>query len=348
MKTTSVSIKSKEQEYIIFVGNDFISERITDYYKSGAYFIVDKKVANIYKNIIPADPERVYIFQAYEKYKNLFNAEKMLSFLQSKGMLRDGTLVVIGGGITGDIGAFAASTYMRGIKFIQIPTTLLAMVDSSVGGKTAVNLNGIKNSVGTFYQPSEVLIDSNFLNSLTDKEYLSGLAEVIKIACVYDKNLFEYIEENIKSILARKKHVMEHIIFSSLKLKADIVEQDEKEQGIRKLLNFGHTIAHGIESDSNNKIHHGIAVAIGMIYESQYALKHKHTDKETVTKINNLLKMLNYPVSYTPKDKNKMLEAISADKKAGKNGISLAISGKNMEGIIINNIKPKELIDLFP
>ncbi len=348
MKTTSVSITSRETKYSIFVGNDYVEERINYYYKQGAFFIVDSKVASLYRNIIPQDNKRIYLFQSNEKNKTLLSVEKMLVFLKNNSMLRDGIVVVIGGGITGDTGALAASLYMRGVKFVQIPTTLLAMVDSSVGGKTAVNMQGVKNLIGSFYQPEEVLIDSNFLNSLTDREYLNGLVEAVKIACVYDPALFQFIEDNIASILARKKAVMEHIILTSCSLKAKIVEQDEKEQGIRKLLNFGHTVAHGIEMDSGNKIHHGFAVALGMIYESEYALKHKHTDKETYDRIRNLLKKLKYPLEYSPKDRQAMLAAISQDKKAGKSGLTLAVSGKNMEGIIINNIKAKEVIDLLP
>lgn len=221
------------------------------------------------------------------------------------------------------------------------------MVDSSVGGKTAVNFKGIKNNIGSFYQPGMVLIDSNFLDSLTDKEYLNGLVESIKIAAIRDKEFFEYINANKSSILKRSKAIMEYIIAESCRLKAEIVEQDEKEAGIRKLLNFGHTAAHGIESDSNYKIHHGFAVALGMIYESKYALQNGYTDKETYEAVYGLLKSLKYPTHYEPKDIDKMLEAVSKDKKAGKNGISVAFSGKNMQGIIINDIKPKELIDLF-
>lgn len=345
MKSITVNILESKTNYNIFIGSDFIGDKLAQYEKEGAYFIIDSRVASFYKNIIPQ--ERVYLFQASEKNKTLLSLEKMLDFLRQNNALRDSTLVAVGGGITGDVAAFAASVYMRGIKLIQVPTTLLAMVDSSVGGKTAVNFKGIKNNIGTFYQPSMVLIDSHFLDSLTDKEYLNGLAESIKIAAVRDKELFEYIAANKNSILKRSKAIMEYIIAVSCRLKAEIVEQDEKESGIRKLLNFGHTAAHAIESDSNHKIHHGFAVALGMIYESKYALKNGHTDKETYDAIYSLLKSLKYPTHYEPKDMEKMLEAVSKDKKAGKNGISIALSGKKMQGVIINNIKPKELIDLF-
>lgn len=345
MKSITVNILENKTNYNIFIGSDFIVDKLAKYEKDGAYFIIDSKVASLYKNIIPK--ERVFLFQAAEKNKTFLSLEKMLDFLRQHNALRDSTLVSVGGGITGDVAAFAASVYMRGIKLIQVPTTLLAMVDSSVGGKTAVNFKGIKNNIGSFYQPGMVLIDSNFLDSLTDKEYLNGLVESIKIAAIRDKEFFEYINANKSSILKRSKAIMEYIIAESCRLKAEIVEQDEKEAGIRKLLNFGHTAAHGIESDSNYKIHHGFAVALGMIYESKYALQNGYTDKETYEAVYGLLKSLKYPTHYEPKDIDKMLEAVSKDKKAGKNGISVAFSGKNMQGIIINDIKPKELIDLF-
>ena len=345
MKSITVNILENKTNYNIFIGSDFIGDKLAKYEKDGAYFIIDSKVASLYKNIIPK--ERVFLFQAAEKNKTFLSLEKMLDFLMQHNALRDSTLVSVGGGITGDVAAFAASVYMRGIKLIQVPTTLLAMVDSSVGGKTAVNFKGIKNNIGSFYQPGMVLIDSNFLDSLTDKEYLNGLVESIKIAAIRDKEFFEYINANKSSILKRSKAIMEYIIAESCRLKAEIVEQDEKEAGIRKLLNFGHTAAHGIESDSNYKIHHGFAVALGMIYESKYALQNGYTDKETYEAVYGLLKSLKYPTHYEPKDIDKMLEAVSKDKKAGKNGISVAFSGKNMQGIIINDIKPKELIDLF-
>ena len=163
---------------------------------------------------------------------------------------------------------------------------------------------------------------------------------------IYEE-FFYFIDDNSQNILARKKYSMENLILKSCMLKAHVVEQDEKESGIRKLLNFGHTAAHGIESDSNYKIHHGFAVAIGMVYESEYALKHGHTDEKTYNAIKGLLHRLNYPVTYTPKNKDIMLAAVAKDKKAGKNGISIAVAGRNMQGVIINNVKPKEIIDLF-
>ena len=345
METLHVNIKAKESKYKIYIGSNFIKEHITEYANNSAFFIVDKNVYELYPNLIVSD--KVFIFDASEQNKNLKSLESILKFLADNNALRDSTLVSIGGGITGDTAAFAASIYMRGIKLIQVPTTLLSMVDSSVGGKTAVNFNNIKNNIGSFYQPSLVLIDTIFLNTLSDNEFLNGFTECLKIASTNDKNFFEFLLSNSENVLNRSEMVMERIIQSSCALKAKIVEIDELETGIRKILNFGHTIAHAIETDSNNEISHGFAVAIGIKYEMDYALKKGYTDKDTYDNIINILKKYNYPIEYTPKNIEVISKAIAKDKKAEKNGISLAISGKNMEGTIIKNVNVKELIDLF-
>lgn len=345
MKNINVNISDKSRHYEILIDKGFIGEHIKKYVSEGAYFIIDEKVSRLYKDIIPQD--RVYLFKASEKNKSLKYAEQMLSFLVGNGCLRDSTLVSIGGGITGDIAAFTASLYMRGIKLVQVPTTLLSMLDSSVGGKTAVNFKGIKNNVGTFYQPSKVLIDIDFLNSLTKKEYLNGFAEAIKIACISSPEFFSFLSENRKKILLRDAETLKSLIYHSCSLKVKIVEEDEKESGVRKLLNFGHTIGHGIESDSHHKISHGYAVILGIVYEMDYALKNKHTDIQTYEKIISLLKSYGYPVKYEVKDISVLESALGKDKKAGKSGISLAVSGFNMSGTLINNVQVKELIDLF-
>lgn len=345
MKNINVNINGKSSQYEILIDSGFIAEHIRKYISEGAYFIIDEKVGKLYKDIIPQ--ERVYFYKASEKNKSLKYAEQMLSFLVSNGCLRDSVLVSIGGGITGDIAAFTASLYMRGIKLIQVPTTFLSMLDSSVGGKTAVNFKGIKNNVGTFYQPSKVLIDIDFLKTLTKKEYLNGFAEAIKIACISSPELFSFLSLNRDKILLRDVEVLKDLIHQSCSLKVKIVEEDEKESGIRKLLNFGHTIGHGIESDSHHKISHGYAVVLGIVYEMEYALRNNKTDRETYNRIISLLKSYGYPVEYKVKDISVFETALGKDKKAGKNGISLAVSGFNMMGTLINNVQVKELIDLF-
>ena len=282
-----------------------------------------------------------YVFDAGEESKNTGVVIDLVEFMADNELTRGDGVVALGGGVCGDMAGFAAAIYLRGIKFVQIPTTLLSQVDSSVGGKTAVDLPQGKNLCGAFHQPSLVIIDPDVLDTLSPHYFADGMGEVIKYGCIKSKSLFDRLsDENAKDFI-------EDVIYECLDIKRKIVENDEKEHGERALLNFGHTAAHAIESDSNHKIHHGFAVALGMIYESKYALKNGHTDKETYDAIYSLLKSLKYPTHYEPKDMEKMLEAVSKDKKAGKNGISVALSGKKMQGVIINNIKPKELIDLF-
>ncbi|MDE7168978.1 MAG: 3-dehydroquinate synthase [Mucispirillum sp.] len=334
MTTVQVNISEKKTSYDINIGSGFITGKIKEFSEKGYFFIIDKKVASLYSAIMP--DKKTFIFKSGENFKTLSSLEKMLRFLKNGGCLRSDTLVVIGGGVTGDTAAMAASLYMRGIKLIQLPTTLLAMVDSGVGGKTAVNFDGIKNNIGSFYQPSQVIIDTDFLNTLSKKEFLNGFAECIKIAAISDKDFFDYLKSEKNKILKRDNDVMSKVIKRSCELKADIVEQDEKEAGIRKLLNFGHTLAHAIETDSKHRIKHGYAVAMGMAIESKIAFDLGYTDDETYMAITDILSLFGYPLSYSAKNLDIMLNAAAKDKKAGKSGIAIAISGKNMKGEIVN------------
>lgn len=180
------------------------------------------------------------------------------------GLDRKSPIVALGGGVVGDLAGFVAATYLRGVPFIQMPTSLLAQVDSSVGGKVAVNHQLGKNLIGAFYQPQFVLIDIKFLSTLPERELSTGLAELVKYGVIADRDLFIYLAENCHKILAKEPAVMTEIIRRSCEIKADIVEQDEKEASLRAILNFGHTIAHAIEADTGFKYNHGEAVAIGM------------------------------------------------------------------------------------
>ena len=219
-----------------------------------------------------------------ESNKTLQNFQRLLSTMLAKGFDRNDCVVAVGGGICGDLAGFAAACYMRGVDFYNIPTTLLSQVDSSIGGKTAVNLDGIKNPVGAFYQPGRVLIDADVLDSLPPRHLSAGLAESLKMAVTFDEDFFRFFEEIIESSCSENKEEgsqktseenfpegsiyknIEEIILRSLKIKKDVVEKDEKEQGLRKVLNFGHTIGHGIESVAPaDSLYHGECVAIGML-----------------------------------------------------------------------------------
>ncbi len=192
-----------------------------------------------------------------EQSKSLESYEKLLSVMVEHGFTRSDCVVAVGGGVMGDLAGFVAASYMRGVDFYNIPTTVLSQVDSSIGGKVAINFKGYKNIVGAFYPPRAVIIDADTLNTLPERQIANGLAESVKMALTCDKELFEYLELGEWDI--------EKIIEASLKIKRDVVEQDEKEAGLRKVLNFGHTLAHAIESENIGNLYHGECVALGML-----------------------------------------------------------------------------------
>ena len=239
-----------EQGYDIVVERGALS-------KIGEYINLNRKVliltdsgvpeeyANTVKNM--CQDGYIYVVSQGESSKSLENYQKILSFMVEKSFTRTDALVSVGGGVVGDLGGFVASSYMRGIDFYNVPTTLLSQLDSSIGGKVAVDLDGVKNIVGAFYQPKKVLIDSNTLKTLDSRQKMAGLCEGIKMAATSNSELFELIENstNLDSDL-------EKIIIEGLKIKRDVVEKDPREKGLRRVLNFGHTIGHAIESNGGN------------------------------------------------------------------------------------------------
>ena len=202
---------------------------------------------------------------AGESSKNLREVEKIYTRAIERGLDRKSPIIAFGGGVVGDLTGFVAATYLRGVPFIQVPTTLLAQVDSSVGGKTAVNHELGKNLIGAFYQPKAVFIDVDSLKSLPDREIRSGLGEVIKYGIIKDAEFFRYLEENAEKIMNRDVETFKHIVKRSCEIKAEVVSADEKESGLRKILNFGHTIGHAFEHVTSYKYRHGEAVSIGMV-----------------------------------------------------------------------------------
>jgi len=207
-----------------------------------------------------------YILPDGEQEKKLKTVHKIIDRLMEAGLGRDSTLIALGGGVVGDITGFTASIFMRGINFIQIPTTLLAQVDASVGGKTAVNHKAGKNLIGTFHQPKCVICDSRFLETLKATEISAGLSEIIKYGLIYDKEFFQWLQKNTQQILSNDPVAVAHAIQRSCAIKAEIVAQDEKEQSVRALLNFGHTFGHAIEKLTGyGNWTHGDAVAVGMV-----------------------------------------------------------------------------------
>lgn len=206
-----------------------------------------------------------YVIEPGEQSKNLRIIEDIYRYLIKLKLDRESTLIALGGGVVGDITGFAAATYLRGINFIQVPTTLLAQVDSSVGGKTGVDFEGAKNIIGAFYQPKLVYINVNSLKTLPIKQLKSGLAEVIKHGIIQDVNFFNYIDNSMEEIFNFDEDVLKYIIKTNCLIKGKIIEQDEKETDVRAILNFGHTIGHAVESVSDFKLLHGECISIGMV-----------------------------------------------------------------------------------
>jgi 3-dehydroquinate synthase len=270
MTTIEVNVSKK---YNVHIGNGLLSEcgamlleTLGEHQK--AFIVTDDKVDGLYAEKVEKSLKSAgfsvskFVFKNGEASKNTDTYIELLKALTQANLTRTDTVIALGGGVAGDLAGFAAATYLRGIGFVQAPTTLLAMVDSSVGGKTGVNLQSGKNQVGAFYQPDMVICDYSALDTLSEEVFRDGCAEIIKHAVIRDSELFELLKQPIKDNI-------EDIIARNVTIKRDVVALDEKDTGLRQLLNFGHTIGHGIEKCSGYQISHGSAVAIGMVAESR-------------------------------------------------------------------------------
>lgn len=259
-----------------------------------------------------------FTFPAGESSKNTKTYCEILDFLAENQITRSDCVIALGGGVTGDMTGFAAATFLRGISYIQIPTSLLAMVDSSVGGKTAINLPTGKNLVGTFYQPKLVLCDIGTLETLPTEYFLDGCAEIIKYGILYDPELFEHLE-NYGTAFDR-----EYVISRCVELKRDVVLDDEFDTGARQKLNLGHTVAHGIEAYSNFSISHGLAVAIGIAVITRSAVAMNICNKQALIRIISLLKSFTLPIN-TEFSASILAQAALSDKKRLGNSINLIV-----------------------
>jgi len=269
-----ITVKLVEKSYPIFIGDDSLSklvDAINSKSISKCLVVVDKNVEKHHSVLIRKFLASLnckvnrYDFNAVESNKSLRQLSKILTFLSQNFYGRDSALIAIGGGITGDISGFAASIFMRGIPFYQVPTTLLSMVDSSAGGKTGINFDNKKNLIGSFYQPEAVYIHNPFLASLPKREVICGAGEIFKYAFLADENNYRLLKKNLSQIFSGKGFNENDTIKSCLQIKASIVEYDEKETtGLRKILNLGHTFAHAFEVESKHKLKHGEAVIAGI------------------------------------------------------------------------------------
>jgi|AntRauTorckE6833_2_1112554.scaffolds.fasta_scaffold00359_5 3-dehydroquinate synthase len=332
MRDMKIKIDQKEIQYKIIFTKNIIQEiksfiginkaiiitdsNVDDLYGSHIYDKLISKYNNIYKLTFPAG----------ESSKSIENLEEIYSFLLNKNFNRDDYIIALGGGVIGDLSGLAASTYKRGIKFIQIPTTILSQVDSSIGGKTALNFKGIKNMIGSFYNPELVLINTNYLDTLTDREFLNGLAEVIKTAIIGDEKLFNLLKENSLSEIRENDKLLKKIIYKSLYFKKDIVQKDFYDESIRTILNFGHTLGHVLEGYEELDYKHGEAVCLGIKFASLFSVyKNLLTDVE-YDKIIKVIDSFGLPVVIKKNIKFKeIMSFLLQDKKVSEDKLNMVL-----------------------
>ena len=264
-----------------------------------------------------------------EQHKTLQTAGRVFDALVENKLNRDATVLALGGGVVGDIAGFCAACYQRGIGYVQIPTTLLAQVDSSVGGKTGVNHSGGKNLIGAFHQPLAVIADTDTLATLPDRELSAGVAEVIKYGCVSDPLLFDWLERNVGKLLARDAAALSHAIAQSCQIKANVVAQDEREQGLRAILNFGHTFGHAIEAATAYKTYlHGEAVALGMLIAVDLSCRLGMIDAAVKARLHDLVARAGLPTDAPKIGAACALELMQMDKKVLSGRLRLVLLEK--------------------
>lgn len=274
-----------------------------------------------------------------DRNKSLKTAARLYDSLLDLGADRNTAMLALGGGVVGDLTGYVAATFMRGIPFVQIPTTLLAMVDASIGGKTAINLSRGKNLVGVFYQPRLVWADVATLQTLPRKLISCGLAEVIKHAAIWDASLFELLERDIERILALQEDVLIPIIKRNCEIKAEIVSLDEYEEDLRTLLNFGHTVGHAVEGLRRYRGEHGDAVAIGMVYAGRYSEELGYAPIGTSERIRSLVERANLPTELPDFSRKRYLHALRVDKKR---------SGSHIKYVVLEDIGRAKTVSLRP
>ena len=342
MKIIRLKLAQKiDNSYNVFIENGLgkkIAQKLRSLKLGKKYLIItDTKVKKLYgnsllrylkKNSIKAD---ILSFTPGEKNKIMQTIESLAERMVEKGFDRKDAIIALGGGVVGDIAGLLSAIYMRGIPYVQVPTTLLAMVDSSIGGKTGVDLKNGKNLLGTFTQPKAVFVDPLYLKSLPSKQIKNGLAEIIKYGVIKDKNLFNFIERNLKKILGLDKKALEKIIFDSIKIKVQIVEKDEKEGNLRMILNYGHSFGHVLEKMSGYKLLHGFAISIGMVIINKIAVEKKILNPKDAERIKKLLKNAGLPVVTI---KNISNQDLHGDKKKTGNSINIILPKRIGSAII--------------
>ena len=358
MKPIKLIIKTKSEIYPIIIGKNLVknlsrilSENSINFNK--CLLVIDTKISKRTISKITNSLKRKKVFKYYyeanERNKNQNKVNQILEILLKQNSSRQDCLIAIGGGITGDVGGFAASLFKRGLKFINLPTTLLSQVDSSVGGKTGVNTKQGKNLIGSFYQPKLIISDIEFLKSLPYREIVCGYAEILKHSLIKDKIFYNYLNKHVSKILKLKSPFIEKAIYKSCKIKKDVVEKDEKEKGIRKILNFGHTFAHAYEATFgySKKLNHGEAVILGVRSAIKFSLEQKLIKKieyqSIISHIDKLKLPLNIQEYFSLNNLVKIISFMTKDKKNNADKINLILLRKIGSTIIDNHYEARKI-----
>ena len=297
------------------------------------------------QGISAVDDPQVLLFDDAEAAKNLRTVEEIARKLVRAGADRKALLIAVGGGVVGDVAGFVAASYLRGVALVQVPTTVVAQVDSAVGGKTGVNLPEGKNLVGAFYPPRLVLIDPNVLATLPDREFRGGLAEVIKYGVIADAKLFGFLEKNMPRILRRDANALQQIIRRSIEIKADVVSRDERESGLREILNFGHTFGHALESATRyRRFQHGEAVALGMMCAALLGYEVLETPADQVSRIVALIRRIGPFPSWPNVSADRLLKAMGSDKKANAGKLRFVLAARLGRACSFGDVPTKNVL----
>jgi len=348
-----IIVKLEDRSYPIYIGKNILSDKslLGKINVNNFALVTNKKIKSLHLSKIKNNSikKNQIILSDGEKYKNQESISKIYSYLLKNKFSRDSCLVAFGGGVIGDMTGYASATYQRGINFIQIPTTLLSMVDSSVGGKTGINHPLGKNMIGAFHQPIAVIIDTEILRTLSKRQFNAGMAEVIKYGIIKDKNFFKWITKNCSNIKLQDPESIIKIVKKSCEIKAEIVSQDEEEKNIRALLNLGHTFGHAIENILGyGKWLHGEAIACGFLIASYLAIQNKTMSIRQYNDIKNLLEVFDLPTKL-PKNINieDLFNAMLVDKKVKDNKMVYVLPNGIGDSYITNKITKKMVMKAF-
>lgn len=356
-ETTPIRVDLGERSYSIEIGSRIlpqIGKRLVSLGIKGKVAVVtNPRVGRLYGSIVARSLRKAGLdvttvtLPDGERFKNLKSVSRVYDELLRKSFERSSTVLALGGGVIGDLAGFAAATFMRGVGFVQVPTTLAAQVDASIGGKTGVDHPKGKNLIGAFYQPKGVFIDPDVLGTLHRREFVSGLAEVIKYGVIQDEEFFSYLEDNIDKILNQEPAALAHAVRRSCAIKAGVVQQDEREGGLRKILNYGHTLGHALETATNYRTYlHGEAVSVGMAFAAQLSARLGLLDAAIARRQIELLKRAGLPVALPKMRTADILKTMTLDKKVSNGRIHFVLA-EGIGRVVVRPVEGKQIAGLL-